>query len=613
MKKRFLIIVFVFSLLAIAGGAYLVVAIGHNASHMQELIVLHQVEILREQLVLNIYQVQKDLYSLTTKFPESRDATMDHLSRVETAISECFRCHHTESVTERLTDLRDQIHQYSGDIKNVLAIRTDAAQFQRERDKAIIIGESLIAKGTTMIVLTNKLLSERTESALRGVGRSKTIVIILAVAGPLMVALFGFMSLTSFARPIQILLDAVKRLRSGDLDVRVTGLKDEFAELADSMNTMATALRSRMREITENERRYRLLFESAADAIFILDTEGDRSGAIVAANAAAAAMHGYAIDELTAMNIRDVDAPEAAGTAAERIARALDGEWIKAEINHVKKDGTAFPVEISAGVFEFDNHKYILAIDRDITERRRTEEALQRADQLRTTGELAAGLAHEIKNPLAGIKVTMEALAEESYITGEDRGILFKVIDEIKRIDGLIKGLLNFARPPKPQFMPTDVNAVLDAATLMIMQSRASSSGNGAPKIEVVKNLAADLPEIIIDPMQLKQVFVNLLMNAADAVPDSGTISVKTDFVETICAIRVAVSDNGKGIDAAELDRIFQPFFTTKAKGTGLGLAITKRLIEEQGGGIIVESRVGRGTTFSITLPCDGRKGKSRA
>jgi two-component system sensor histidine kinase AtoS len=430
----------------------------------------------------------------------------------------------------------------------------------------------------------------------------------LIAVGPLLTIGLAYTLIRGFTKPINILLKATKRLKAGDLDYRIEGLKDEFAELAIAFDDMAGSLKEHLREIEESERRYRLLFESAADAIFILDAEGAQAGKIVAANQAAAKMHGYSAEELMTLNIKDLDTPDAAAAVPARIERMLKGgEWLKAEVTHCAKDGRVFPIELSAGVFEFGNHKYILAIDRDITERKQAQEALQRAEQIRTAGELATGLAHEIKNPLAGIKVTMETLAEEPYLSEEDRSVLFKVIDEIKRIEGLIKGLLNFARPPKPQFTPTDVNTVLDTAAQLVLKNRSHASGETGA-IDMVKELSPDLPEIIGDPMQLKQVFMNLLLNAVDAMPEGGTVVLKTSFGEAAHAVMVDISDTGKGIDARVLDKMFQPFFTTKSKGTGLGLAISKRLIEEHGGKISIENNKGGGSTFRISLPCDNGK-----
>lgn len=607
MKKKILIIVSIFTLLAVVGGAYLIYSIGRSSAHLNELIMLHRVEIQREHLLLNVHHVQADLYSQNTRYQESPDAMMNHVSEMQDAINACFDCHHTEAVTERLSDLHRQIGQYGKQLNAFLAMTTKDPAWRNERGKAAVIGDSLIGKINTMIVLTTLKLNEQTERSLKAVNRSKFIVVILVIAGPLMIAIFGFVTMRGFAGPIEVLLLATKQLKIGNLDAPILGLKHEFAELAISFNDMAFALREQMREIAENERRYRLLFESAADAIFILDAEGENVGKIVSANQSAAAMHGYTVEELLTMNIRSIDTPEEAQRSSERIERMLKGAWIKDESRHMKRDGAVFPIEISAGMFEFDNHRYILAIDRDVSERKRTEEVLQRAEQLRTTGELATGLAHEIKNPLAGIKVTMETLSRESYLRDEDRGVLFKVIDEIARIDGLIKGLLNFARPPKPQFMPTDVSLVLNSAAQLVLQNR-SFPGNNGRKIALLRDFTPELPEIIADPMQLKQVFMNLLINAVDSMPEGGSILLKTSLDSATSDITIAISDTGKGMDAAVMEKIFQPFFTTKARGTGLGLAISKRLIEEQGGRIAIESTAGKGTVFSIILP--GHKGK---
>ena len=152
------------------------------------------------------------------------------------------------------------------------------------------------------------------------------------------------------------------------------GLKDEYGEVATSLNEMAASLKQNMHEIQERDKRYRVLFESAGDAIFMVEAEGENVGDIVDANPAAAKMHGYTIDELLNLNlIKDLDAPEAAKEAPDRVRRMMNGEWIKAEIKHVKKDGSIFPVEISAGLLEYMGHKYILAIDRDISNRKKME------------------------------------------------------------------------------------------------------------------------------------------------------------------------------------------------------------------------------------------------
>jgi two-component system sensor histidine kinase AtoS len=602
MKKKIIIVLSLVSLLLLLGGAYLIKAIDTNASRFNEIIMFHQVEILRENLLLNIRLVEADLYSQSTDRPESGDAVESHVIDLGETINTCFNCHHEDSVLERLHDLRHQIEQYGYVINNVLSAKADAGRFRAEQERAHLIGDSLINKVNTMIVLTSKRLVERTEKVKRQLHETRIFLIMLVATGPILVGVLAFTVIRGVTGPIQALLDATRKLKAGNLEHRVEGLRDEFGELAVGFNAMASSLKEQVKKIEESEKRYRLLFESAADAIFILEGEGEQLGRIVAANRAAIAMHGYPLDELLTLNIRDIDTPDEAAKVSGRIRRIFSGEWIKMEINHIRKDGSIFPVEVNAGLLEFDNHRYILAIDRDISERKQAEETLRRTEQLKVAGELATGLAHEIKNPLAGIKASIEILSTARYLPAEDKSILVQVIGEIKRIEMLIKGLLNFARPSRPQFDDIDVNTVLDAVANLVLQNPSHTSGVSRG-IEIVRDFDHHLPMITADPMKLKQVFMNLLLNAVDAMHDVGTLVMKTRFDAASHAVQIEICNTGREIDPAVMTKIFHPFFTTKPKGTGLGLAISKRLIEDHGGRIGIAPNPGGGAVFKITLP----------
>ncbi len=608
MRKKIIIVLSLFSLLILLGGIYLVQAIETNTARFDELIMLHQVEILREHLLLHIRRVQADLYLQSTGRRKNVREIVEHVAEMEDSINSCFDCHHSENVERRIQSLKDQIAEYEHSLSRVLTMEANPARHRAEEEATYELGDKLIRQGDTMIALTNSNLNQRTETALRTANRTKSLLIALVTFGPLLSIGLAFTLIRNFTKPINVLLTATKRLKTGNLDYRIRGLKDEFAELATAFNDMAGSLRGHMQAIEESEKRYRLLFESAGDAIFILEAEGEQAGKIVQANQSAGRMHGYPAEELMTMNIKDLDSPEASLGFPVRLQRLLAGERIQAEITHCKKDGTVFPVEISAALLEVGDHRYILAIDRDITERKQAEAELRRAQQIKVAGELATGLAHEIKNPLSGIMVSMEALSEESYLPDEDRDLLQKVIKEIKRIEFLMNGLLNFTRPPKPQFEKTAVNEILENVASLVLKER-SGRRNGEAPIHLVRDFAEYLPEIMADPAQLEQIFMNLLLNAADAMPEGGTVSIKTGFDRESGFVRIDVSDTGQGIDSAIIGKIFRPFFSTKAKGTGLGLAITKRLVEEHGGRINLQNNPAGGVTFTITLPAPNQEG----
>ena len=256
--------------------------------------------------------------------------------------------------------------------------------------------------------------------------------------------------------------------------------------------------------------------------------------------------------------------------------------------------------------FDSDGHlTAVIHVLRDITERKRIEETLQRAEQMKLVGEWATALAHEIKNPLAGIKVSVEVLADELELE-EDKQVVERAVEEIKRIENLLKSLLNFAKPPKPQFRATDLNDLLNKTAAFALKQPPVTQNSGI--VHTVKEFAPDLPRILADPMHLQQIFLNLLLNSMEAMPNGGTLRLKTEYDPAGKAIRVEIADTGKGVESQVQEKIFEPFFTTKKKGSGLGLAVTRRLIEQHRGDIHLASEPGKGTVFTITFPIDVEK-----
>lgn len=224
---------------------------------------------------------------------------------------------------------------------------------------------------------------------------------------------------------------------------------------------------------------------------------------------------------------------------------------------------------------------------------------MQRTEQLVVVGELAAGLVHEIKNPLAGIKAAVQVLAREATVSDEDRAVLTRVGREVVGLETLLKGFLEFARPARPRLADVDVNAFVESTTAFYVRSHAEVPGR---PLTIVKALAP-VPLARADPMQLQQILVNLLLNAVDAMPEGGAVEVRTGHDRAAGAVHVDIVDGGRGIRPEHAGEIFKPFFTTKPGGTGLGLAVSKRLAEQHGGSLAFVPNPEGGTIFRVLLP----------
>ena len=238
---------------------------------------------------------------------------------------------------------------------------------------------------------------------------------------------------------------------------------------------------------------------------------------------------------------------------------------------------------------------------RDFTRRK-----IMESERLAVIGQLAAGVAHELNNPLQGIVAYSHLLREKKAGGNGGNGTdawVEKIVTQADRCSSIVRGLLDFARPRTPVMKPTVINTLVEGCLALVEEQALFHN------IEVVRRFAADVPEVVVDPSLVQQVFMNLIINAAEAMPDGGRLEVSTRCDGAAGMVEVEFADTGHGIAQADLERIFDPFFTTKAvgHGTGLGLAISFGIVKEHHGTISVESEVGKGTTFDVRFPVSGR------
>jgi two-component system, NtrC family, sensor kinase len=230
----------------------------------------------------------------------------------------------------------------------------------------------------------------------------------------------------------------------------------------------------------------------------------------------------------------------------------------------------------------------------------RMEEQLRRSEKLASLGTLAAGVAHEINNPLTGILLYASILNGDKRLDPALLPDVERVISETERCANIVKDLLDFSRESLPKKEVITIEAILDEIVTFFHKQPDFST------IVIRKNYDTDLPQILVDPGQIRQVFVNLVINAGHAMPHGGELDISTYRSADGKYICAALKDTGEGISEENRARIFDPFFTTKAEGTGLGLSISYGIIENNGGKIEVKSRVGEGTTFIVMLPVSG-------
>ena len=416
------------------------------------------------------------------------------------------------------------------------------------------------------------------------------------------------------------LVAAAEQLAAGNLTAR-SGLRgrDELARLSGAFDAMADEVANTQTRLQEDiakrievqqalrasEEQYRAMFDASIDGLALWSPGGE----IVDINPALWRMYGYSREEFLALSPEEVTR-RANRPALEAILRSLaKGEPFHAEVTDHRKDGSALELEVHGVPMQYQSRPHMLTIARDITEKKRAAEELVRQrellhqrEKLAALGSLLAGVAHELNNPLS-VVVARAAILEERDDPAT-REAASKIRAAAERCARIVRTFLAMARQQQPQRIPVAIREVVLSALDITGYALKTSS------IEVALDLADHVLPVLGDADQLHQVFMNLIINAQQALQDQPPprkLNLTSRFDPSANAIRIAVADNGPGIPEAVRTRIFEPYFTTKTlgAGTGVGLAVCLGIVEAHGGTLTVESHAGSGTVFTIVLPAD--------
>ncbi len=344
-------------------------------------------------------------------------------------------------------------------------------------------------------------------------------------------------------------------------------------------------------ELRSNEQYLESFINNTSDAIVVIDMEGQA----LRINRAFEKIFGWSSEQVVGQQMLSIPVDLVAETR-EVWQRVKDGGQVTGlETKRQRKDLRLIDVSVTVSPIRDDQGKVVAlaCIYRDITERKRTEELLRQSDKLSAVGQLAAGVGHEIRNPLAVIKGFIQLL-QQRYTGSEEYFDI--MLSEVDRIEEIIREFLLLAKPQMISFSQHDLHTLLENIVVLVGTQAIMNN------VQIRLEFEPGVPPVECDKNQMKQVFINLVKNAIEAMPSGGEVTVK------VCRqgqdkVQIMFSDQGCGIPEHKLSRLGEPFFTTKEKGTGLGLMVSYKIIHNHRGSISVSSKVGRGTRFKINLP----------
>jgi two-component system NtrC family sensor kinase len=388
--------------------------------------------------------------------------------------------------------------------------------------------------------------------------------------------------------------------------------RDEHEEITgyEGINIDISDRKRMERELKEANDFLMNLIDSSVDGIIVTNMKGD----ILLFNKGAENLLGYKTEEVVGkMNIRSIYQPGVAKEVMDKL-RNPDfggiGKLTSFPIFHKRKDGELIEGDLSASLIydEKNNEIASVGIFKDLRERlkmerelREIQQALLQSEKLAAMGRLTSQIAHELNNPIYGIMNTLELLKTEIPPESKRRKILELSLSEIQRLSEMLRNMLSFSKPEEEKRRPIKIDDLIEGILLMMEKQMRESN------IKVETSFDPDVPEIMASTNQMRQVMLNLIKNAKEAMPKGGNLFVRTTKEDN--RVLIHIQDTGMGIPEEIRDKIFEAFFTTKqkVKGVGLGLSVCYGIIKDHGGEIKVESEEGRGTTFVISLPIESK------
>jgi signal transduction histidine kinase/HAMP domain-containing protein len=634
-------------ILFLMGATITMVYLYKTTSNLESVINLHRVEIIRQDLVIRVQTVQSHLYSFGTAFGQELDVIVDNVLDLDESSNKCLGCHHNKEITEGLIEVSSLVKQYQDALSYLITTSANKERIERLRMVAIGIGTSLLDRTQEMAFIAGEKLKDKTFLSIKEINNSRIILIITLILS-FFIALAIAVSMTKqITEPIDELLDATRRIKTGELGY-VTHYKarDEFGELIDSFNDMSYSLYESNEKIIRNlnslsnlyrvtltfhaiTNRSDIIHEVAygvaelvgAEQSGLMLIEGDNfvhqhpAVGIEKKSSEMLKIRRDALKQLILPSNRralilngDVENSPCAEADAKLNVRNLMFVWIrhKGELKGIirvanKRTGDfteedAHPLAILANNVSvaLENARLYDDLKKQMEELQSAQEQLVQAAKLVAIGELASNVAHEINNPLTSVLGYTELIKEEKDLNRIMSDI--KIIEkESLRARDIVHQLLEFSRKRALQIKEVQINSILEeVVALFALQIKDTNI--------IIKKNYGKLPVIEGDENQIKQVFVNIINNAAFAMRTDGVLDISTSA--RLGNVYIKISDTGDGIPGDLLSRIFEPFFSTKKeKGTGIGLSVSYKIIQSHNGHIDVQSELGKGSTFSVVLP----------